>query len=163
MKRNIFLIFISLLMMTGTSLMSQDKSALAAEDQKKGAYYMTFSAEDDFETTVEQVKAALKEAGFGIVSEINMQAKLKKGAGKDIPKYLILGACHPPTAYEALQVEENIGVMLPCNVIVRESKSGEVVVAAINPEVSMKSIGNPEMEVFAADITSRLQRALMGL
>jgi uncharacterized protein (DUF302 family) len=163
MKRSIYLFLTTVLLLTGTALLSQDRSALAADDQAKGSYYLSFAAEDDFEATVEQVKKSLKEAGFGIVSEIDMQAKLKKGTGKDIPKYLILGACHPPSAYEALQVEEHIGVMLPCNVIVRETKSGEVEVAAINPKVSMKSIGNPEMEYLADDITTRLQRALGDL
>ena len=164
MKKLISLLFISaILLCIGNMAIAQDKSALKADSQTEISYYYSVMSETDFETTVEQVKASLKEQGFGIVSEINMQAKLKKGAGKDIPKYLILGACSPPGAYQALQIEEHIGVMLPCNVIVRETKTGEIEVAAINPEKTMKSIGNPKMEPLAEEISAKLQKALNNL
>ena len=126
-------------------------------------YFNSVMVKTDFETTISDVKAALKEQEFGIVSEIDMQAKLKKGTGKDIPKYVILGACNPPGAYKALQIEKQIGVMLPCNVIVRETESGAVEVAAINPMVTMKSIGNPDMEPLAKEISDKLQKALKNL
>ena len=164
MKRYLYLAFpVLLLFLNCSNLFSQDKATLAAKSQTETTYYMAIMSEEDFETTVEMVKASLQNEGFGIVSEIDMQAKLKKGAGKDIPKYLILGACSPPGAYEALHIEEHIGVMLPCNVIVRETSSGEIEVAAINPIVSMKSIGNPKMEPLADEISSKLQRALFSL
>lgn len=164
MKKSIYLLLISVILLCSNSIaIAQDKSALNADRQTELSYYYAIISESDFETTVGEVKASLKEQGFGIVSEINMQAKLKKGTGKDIPKYLILGACSPPGAYQALQIEEHIGVMLPCNVIVRETKTGEIEVAAINPEKTMKSIGNPEMEPLAEEISAKLQRALNNL
>jgi uncharacterized protein (DUF302 family) len=164
MKKSIYLLLISIILLCSNSVaIAQDKSALNADRQTELSYYYAIISESDFETTVGEVKASLKEQGFGIVSEINMQAKLKKGTGKDIPKYLILGACSPPGAYQALQIEEHIGVMLPCNVIVRETKTGEIEVAAINPEKTMKSIGNPEMEPLAEEISAKLQRALNNL
>jgi uncharacterized protein (DUF302 family) len=117
----------------------------------------------DFETTIENLKSALSKEGFGIVSEINMQEKLKAGAGKDINKYMILGACNPLGAYQALQIEERIGVMLPCNFIVRETDSGEIEVAAINPEQTIASIGEPEMKSLAEEIGAGMLNALKSL
>ena len=85
------------------------------------------------------------------------------GADKNIPKYTILGACNPEGAYRALQIEEHIGVMLPCNVIVRETGEGKIEVAAINPIKSMQSIGNPEMKPLAKEISEKLKMALNSL
>lgn len=164
MKKTFIYLFLFLLLLSVSSVtLAQDNSALTADRQSEASYYYGKIVDTDFETTVEQMKASLKEQGFGIVSEIDMQAKLKKGTGNDIPKYLILGACSPPGAYQALQIEEHIGVMLPCNVIVRETKSGEIEVAAINPEKTMKSIGNPKMEPLAEEISSKLQKAINNL
>jgi uncharacterized protein (DUF302 family) len=144
-------------------LHAQDHSALSVSKQTDASYYYAKTVDMDFDVTVQKVKASLKEQGFGVVSEINMQEKLKKGAGKDIPAYLILGACHPASAYKAMQMEERIGVMLPCNVIVRETSSGRVEVASINPEMTMKSIGNPKMEPLAEEISAKLQKAIDNL
>jgi len=88
---------------------------------------------------------------------------LKKGAGKEVPKYTILGACNPDGAYQALQIEEQIGVMLPCNVIVRETSTGKVEVAAINPQKTMQSIGNPNMIPLATEISDKLKNVLNAL
>ncbi|MCB2208667.1 MAG: DUF302 domain-containing protein [Bacteroidetes bacterium] len=129
----------------------------------EGKYYTAVIVDTDFETTIENVKSALKDQGFGIVSEINMQEKLKKGTGNDVPKYTILGACNPNGAYQALQIEEQIGVMLPCNLIVRETSDGKVEVAAINPERTMQSIGNPDMIPLAREISDKLKLALEAL
>jgi uncharacterized protein (DUF302 family) len=142
---------------------AQDRDAIIASLQQDNKYYTAVSVDTDFESTIEKVKLVLKEQGFGIVSEIDMQAKLKKGTGNDIPKYFILGACSPASAYKALQIEEQIGVMLPCNVVVRETMDGKIEVAAINPEQSMQSIGNPEMEPLAKEISDKLKKALASL
>ncbi len=142
---------------------AQDKSASMVTEQLEGKYYSAVIVETDFEATIENVKSALKEHGFGVVSEINMQEKLKKGTGKDVPKYTILGACNPNGAYQALQIEEQIGVMLPCNVIIRETSNGKVEVAAINPERTMLSIGNPDMIPLAREISEKLKLVLEAL
>ena len=105
----------------------------------------------------------MKKQGFGVVSEINMQEKLKKGANKDIPKYVILGACNPEGAYKALQVEKNIGVILPCNVIVRETETGDVVVAAVNPLVTMKATGEEDLKPLAEEISDKLKKVINSL
>ena len=113
-----------------------------------------------YEAAIEKTIAALKEQGFGVVSEINMQEKIKKGTGKDIQKYTILGACNPAGAYKALQIEDHIGVMLPCNVLVRETSEGQVEVAAINPQKTMLAIGNDDMIPLAREISEKLQNVL---
>lgn len=126
----------------------------------KKSFYTSKLVETDFETTIEKLKSALAKEGFGIVSEINMQEKLKNGAGKHINKYIILGACNPLGAYQAVQIEEHIGVMLPCNFIVRETDSGQVEVASINPEQTIASIGKPEMKELADEIGVGMKKAM---
>lgn len=127
------------------------------------SFYTSKLVEADFETTIEKLKSALAIEGFGIVSEINMQEKLKNGAGKDINKYIILGACNPQGAYQAVQIEEHIGVMLPCNFIVRETDSGQVEVSAINPEQTIASIGKPEMKPLADAIGAGMKKAMNNI
>ena len=146
-----------------TAVNAQDESATMVMQEMEGKYYTAVVVETDFETTIENVKTALKEQGFGIVSEINMQKKLKEGTGKDVPKYTILGTCNPNGAYRALQMEDQIGVMLPCNVIVRETTTGKIEVAAINPHKTMQSIGNPDMIPLATEISNKLKNALKAL
>ena len=141
----------------------QDRAAIIASLQSNNNYFTSKMVETDFETTIINTKAALKEQGFGIVSEIDMQDKLLNGTGNEIPKYTILGACNPSGAYNALQIEVHIGVMLPCNVIVRETKNDMIEVAAINPEKSMQSIGNPEIEPLAKEISEKLKKVLASL
>lgn len=127
------------------------------------SYYMNQMVDTDFETTIDKLKSALADEGFGIVSEINMQEKLKAGAGKDINKYVILGACNPHGAFRAVQIEERIGVMLPCNFIVRETDTGKVEVSAINPDQTIASIGKPEMKPLAEEIGSGMKKALNSI
>ena len=160
-KINFLIILMAMLMATVGK--AQDKSATLVSQQIEGKYYSAVIVDTDFEATIENVKIALKEQGFGVVSEINMQKKLKEGTGKDVPKYTILGACNPNGAYQALQLEDHIGVMLPCNVIVRETSTGKVEVAAINPQKTMQSIGNPDMLPLAAEISQKLKNALKAL
>lgn len=150
------------LVVLNVNLYSQAMSG-TFQNKPSSAYFTSVTVKTDFETTILNVKNALKEQGFGIVSEINMQEKLKNGADKDIPKYMILGACNPAGAYQAVQLEENIGVMLPCNVIVRETAKGEIVVAAINPIVTMKVTGNEDIKPLAEEITAKLNKVIESL
>jgi uncharacterized protein (DUF302 family) len=164
MKTTRFITLLSLLIIVfAAPIYAQDKSADVITQQMEGKYYTAVIVNTDFETTIENVKIALKEQGFGVVSEINMQEKLEKGTGKEVPKYTILGACNPEGAYQALQIEAQIGVMLPCNVIVRETSAGKVEVAAINPQKTMQSIGNPHMIPLAKEISEKLELALKAL
>lgn len=110
---------------------------------------------------VEKTKSALQEQGFGVLSEIDMQQKLKEKLDVDSGPYVILGACNPPLAWKALQAEPEIGLLLPCNVIVYERGDGQCVVAAVDPDSMLGVVGdNPEVAEVARDARSRLQRAI---
>ena len=113
---------------------------------------------------VERTKNALQEQGFGVLSEIDMQQKLKEKLGVDSGRYVILGACNPPLAWKALQAEPEIGLLLPCNVIVYESTGGECVVAAVDPDLMLGVVGeNPIVAEVARESRSRLERALAAI
>ena len=113
---------------------------------------------------VEKTKHALQEQGFGVLSEIDMQQKLKEKLNVDSGPYVILGACNPPLAWKALQTEREIGLLLPCNVIVYESDDGKCVVAAVDPDSMLGVVGdNPVVAEVARDARSRLQRALEAI
>jgi len=127
---------------------------------EKNEFHYSRIIESGFETTIEKAKELLKEEGFGIVSEINVQEKIKTGAGKDINKYIILGACNPNGAYQAIQIENRIGVMLPCNVCVRETEDGRTEVVAVNPEQTIMSIGKQEMKPLADEIGAGLRKVV---
>src|SRR4030065_880173 len=102
-----------------------------------------------YEEAVEKTRTALGAEGFGVLTEIDVKAVLKKKLDKDFRKYIILGACNPALAYKALTLETEIGLFLPCNVIVYENASGKAVVSAIDPTVAMSMIDNPELEEVA--------------
>lgn len=119
-------------------------------------YYMNKIVNADFEQAVQQVIGALKTEGFGVLSEINIDEKLKEKLGVDFRKYKILGACNPAYAYKALQLEDKIGVMLPCNVIIQETKDGLVEVSAVNPMTSMSGVNNPKLMDIAGEIQAKL-------
>jgi uncharacterized protein (DUF302 family) len=106
------------------------------------------------------VIAALSKEGFGVLTDIDVQATLKKKLDADTPKYRILGACNPTLAHQALQAESKLGVMLPCNVIVRQTESGGVEVASVDPVSAMERVGNPQLAPVAAQVREKLQRAL---
>lgn len=116
-----------------------------------------------FEESIEQVTEALKKEGFGVVSVIDMQAKLKEKLGVDYRKYTILGACNPPYAYKTLQAEEKIGVMLPCNVVVIDRENGTTEVAAVHPLASMMAIENAALEPLAEEVTEKLNNVINSL
>jgi len=113
-----------------------------------------------YEKAIEKVTEELKKEGFGVLTEIDVKETLKKKLEVDFRKYKILGACNPPFAYQALQSEEQIGLMLPCNVIVYESDQGQTMVAAIDPVASMLAVQNPKLEKIASEIQSRLKRVI---
>ena len=132
-------------------------------NQDKNSYYFFKLMNTDFEATIVRVKESLKEQGFGVVSEINMQQKLTQATGKEMDPYIIIGACNPKGAYEALQIDAHIGLMLPCNVIVRDLGNNRVEVAAINPVKTMSSLKNKKMNVLATEIASKLQLVIANL
>ncbi len=110
-----------------------------------------------YEEAVMKVTEALKKEGFGILTEINVREKLKEKLGVDFNKYIILGACHPPNAYRALQAEPDIGLMLPCNVIVYES-GGKTFLGVIKPTVAMQMIDNKSLAKTAVEVEGLLEK-----
>jgi len=126
------------------------------------SYYLARTVDLPFDEAIERVTAALAEQGFGILTEIDVRATLKKKLDVDFRPYRILGACNPPFAHRALQTEDKIGTMLPCNVIVQEL-DGTVEVAAIDPVASMQAVGNPALADLARDVRERLRLALEAL
>lgn len=126
-------------------------------------YYFNAILHTNFDDAVAKTTEALKTEGFGVLTEIDMQAKLKEKLGVDFKKYKILGACNPTFAYKALQVEDKVGTMLPCNVVVIDKENGTTEVAAIHPIASMMAIQNPALEPLANEITEKLKRVIKML
>jgi len=116
-----------------------------------------------YEDAINKVTEELKKEGFGILTEIDVKETLKKKLDVDFRKYKILGACNPPLAYKALSYEENIGVMLPCNVIVQETNDGSVRVSAINPMVAMQSVANENLNGVAEEVSGKLKKVIDSL
>ena len=127
------------------------------------SYYFSKIVSSDFDTAIEKVTAALKGEGFGILTEIDVQATFKKKIDVDFPPYKILGACNAPFAYKALMAEEKIGTMLPCNVIVRETENGQIEVAAVDPIASMQAIENEALGEIAGTVRERLKKVVDSL
>ena len=117
----------------------------------------------NYEDALEKVRAELKEEGFGVLSEIDMKQTFKDKIGEDFNKYIILGACNPKFAYKALQMEEDIGLLLPCNVVVYTSDSGDTTVAIINPMEVMNLPNNQEIKELAKEIKERLERVIKNM
>ncbi|MEB3022083.1 DUF302 domain-containing protein [[Mycobacterium] crassicus] len=113
----------------------------------------------DFDTVTAKTREALKDNGFGVLTEIDMQATLKAKLGEDMERYLILGACNPPLAHRAVTAEKRIGVLLPCNVVVREDPqdSATVHVEAMNPQLMAQVIDNPELAAIADEVTAKIR------
>ncbi len=112
-----------------------------------------------FDTAVQRARESLKSEGFGVLCEIDIKDKLKEKLGVDFNRYLILGACNPPLAYNALQQEMNIGLLLPCNVVVYE-KDGKAFVAAIDAAKMLSVVGNPALEATARQVNEKLRRII---
>lgn len=123
-------------------------------------YYFEKTLNTDFETAVSKTVEALKKEGFGVLSEIDIHEKLKEKLGVDFRKYKILGACNPAYAYQALQKENKIGVMLPCNVIIQEEYDGTIEIAAVDPVASMSAIENPELMNIALEVQKKLKNVI---
>jgi uncharacterized protein (DUF302 family) len=123
-------------------------------------YYFSKILDTTFEEAVERITEALKKEGFGIISVIDIHDKLKEKLGVDFKKYRILGACNPGYAFKALSVEERIGTMLPCNVIVIDKEDGRTEVSAVNPVASMMSIQNKNLESIALEVTEKLKNTI---
>lgn len=126
-------------------------------------YYFHKQLDTSFDAAVSKVIEALGQEGFGVLTDIDVSATLKKKLGVDFRKYRILGACDPASAYQALQAEGNIGTMLPCNVIVQETAPGRVEVSAIDPIASMQAVENPALQPVAELVRAKLERAVAGL
>ena len=126
-------------------------------------YYFSTILECSFAEAESKALSALKEKGFGMITEIDMQQKLNEKLGVEFQKYKILGMCNPGFAYKALQAEEKIGAMLPCNVLVIDKGNGKTEISAVNPLASMMSVQNPALNELAKEVTSILQEIIRGL
>jgi len=113
--------------------------------------------------TIERVKAALKEQGFGVLTEIDVKATLKAKIGEDVLPYIILGACNPPLAHRAISANPEVGMLLPCNVVVRETAEGGVVVEAMDPVAAMGIVQDEAVRAVASEARDRIARALAAL
>ena len=127
------------------------------------SYYFCKTLDMPFDKALTHVVEGLKKEGFGVLTEIDVKATLKKKLGADFRNYRILGACNPPFAYEALKAEDKIGTMLPCNVIVQETETGAVEVAAVDPIASMQAIDNPALGAVAVEVQAKLERVVDSL
>ena len=126
-------------------------------------YYIEKTTEYGFDKAIKIVTEELKKEGFGVLTEIDVQATLKKKLDVDFKKYQILGACNPPFAHEALKAENKIGAMLPCNVIVQELDNGKTEVAAVDPVASMQAVENDKLGGVASEIRSKLEKVIENL
>lgn len=126
-------------------------------------YYNSKTVNYTFEETLSKVADELMKEGFGILTEIDVKETLKKKLDVDFRKYKILGACNPPFAYKVLQSEPNIGVLLPCNVVVQEGEDGKIYVSAVNPMESMQAVKNPALEEVASVVSSKLNKVLENI
>ena len=127
------------------------------------SYFISRTIESDFDKAVAEVIDALKEKGFGVLTDIDVAATMKQKLGIDFRPYRILGACNPPLAHKALAAEDKIGVMLPCNVIVQEAGTGKVEVAAIDPRIAMERVGNPALMDLANEVADKLARVISAI
>lgn len=127
------------------------------------SYYFSTQITSEFSAAIEKVKDVLKAEGFGVLTEIDMKATLKKKLDADFRNYMILGACNPPFAYQALQSEDKVGLMLPCNVIVQEIEPGKIEVAAVDPMASMMAIDNPSLGAVAEEVQDKMKKVIEAL
>jgi uncharacterized protein (DUF302 family) len=126
-------------------------------------YYFNKITNYSFDEAIEKVTEELQKEGFGVLTEIDVTATLKKKLDVDFKNYRILGACNPPYAYKALSAEDKIGTMLPCNVIVQQISESQVEIAAINPIASMQAVENNALGEVAIDITQKLEQVITNV
>jgi len=124
------------------------------------SYYISKTVNQPFDAVIADITARLKEQGFGLLTDIDVQATLKSKIGADMPKYRILGACNPRFAHEALKMEDKLGVLLPCNVIVRETADSRVEVASVDPVTAMERTGNSALKATAEEVRRLLSDAV---
>lgn len=127
------------------------------------SYYISTHVTASFDETIDRVKEALAGEGFGVLTEIDVKQTMQDKLGEDFRDYRILGACNPPFAHKALEAEDKIGTMLPCNVIVQRSGDTEMEVAAVDPVASMQAVGNDRLAPIATEIRDRLERVVKSL
>ncbi|MDE3124907.1 MAG: DUF302 domain-containing protein [Bacteroidota bacterium] len=127
------------------------------------SYYFSTIINDSFSNVLQKATMALKNEGFGVLTEIDMKDTLKKKLGVDIAPYTILGACNPQFAYQALQAEDKIGTMLPCNVIIQEKELGKIEVSAVDPAASMQAIHNEKLKEIASTVRAKMQNVIQQL
>lgn len=127
------------------------------------SYYISTRLSIPFPEAVSRTEAALQKEGFGVLTSIDISQTLKKKIDVDFRPYVIMGACNPNLAYEALKLESKVGAMLPCNVVVQQLDTGEIEVAAIDPVASMQAIDNPELKAAAAVVREKLSRVITDL
>jgi uncharacterized protein (DUF302 family) len=127
------------------------------------AYYIAKTVSGPFDRVLADVVERLKGEGFGVLTDIDVQATLKNKIGAEMSKYRILGACNPSFAHEALKLEDKLGVLLPCNVIVRETTDGQVEVASVDPVASMERTGNPALAATAEEVRRRLSNVIAAI
>ncbi len=126
-------------------------------------YYIAATLQVPFDTAIERTEAALKAEGFGVLTRIDIQSTMKSKIGVDFRPYTILGACNPQLAHEALQLEDKVGTMLPCNVVVQQTGDAAVEVAAVDPVASMQAIDNPALKEAARTVRDKLRRVIASL
>lgn len=126
-------------------------------------YYFSTIIENPFGQVVSKVTEELKKEGFGVLTDIDVKATMKKKLDVELKNYRILGACNPKFAYQALQKEDKIGTMLPCNVIVQELEDGNIEVAAIDPSASMQAVQNQDLQGVAEEVRKKLQSVISSL
>ena len=140
------------------------KKIIQNDSKENNMEYVTSKTVDlSYDQAIEQVTSLLKEEGFGVLTEIDVKDTLKEKLDVDFKKYKILGACNPNFAHKALQAEDKIGVMLPCNVIVEEHEDGEVEVSAVNPVASMQAVSNGELQSIAGQVRTNLEKIINRL
>lgn len=127
------------------------------------SYYIATQLSDGFDTAVGKVEEALKAEGFGVLTRIDVKETLKAKIGVDFRPYTILGACNPTLAHQALKLEDKVGTMLPCNVVVQALDDGRTEVAAIDPVASMQAIDNPDLKKAAGEVREKLARVIAAL
>lgn len=127
------------------------------------SYYFTKKLNASFDEAIARVTEELKKEGFGILTDIDVKATLKIKLGVDFRPYRILGACNPPFAFQALQTEDKIGTMLPCNVVVQERAPGKVEVTSIDPVASMAAVNNPNLRTIGEQVREKLKRVIDNL
>jgi uncharacterized protein (DUF302 family) len=147
-----------------STIFAQEESALP--DLLKGNvenYYFSAILEGNYDDVEQQVRDALKKEGFGVITYVEVDKTMKNKLDVDMQRYVILGACSPQHAYNALTVEDKIGTMLPCNVVIQEVDDGKFEVAAVNPIASMMAIDNEELVKVALEVTNKLKKVIASL